>query len=161
MMDEFRSFDETLGRQAVKLLRQYTYKPTVRLSIRPPLPGSPGPVLMIQIKVPDSRRQGWKGLGWRASSFVVDLDSRDIADRDVYYDDEPLKNELNPDGRPVSDVVGRMPIPVMLLQPDAEDDFERWLFCQLTDLEIHEAREWFRKDGAIVDDPHNPTGRLS
>lgn len=33
-------------------------------------------------------------------------------------------------------------------------DLERWLAWRLARIEIHEAREWFRRDGAPVFDPH-------
>lgn len=45
--------------------------------------------------------------------------------------------------------------------PPAErsDYFAPWLGSVLQDFEIHESREWLRRDGAIYDDPHLPGGR--
>jgi hypothetical protein len=33
-------------------------------------------------------------------------------------------------------------------------EFERWLAWRLRLVEIHESREWFRRDGKPVFDPH-------
>lgn len=38
--------------------------------------------------------------------------------------------------------------------PSWRKDFGRWLRAALTRIEEHEAREWFRRDGVLVDDPH-------
>lgn len=39
-----------------------------------------------------------------------------------------------------------------------EPAFLQWLLGRLIEHEVHEAREWFRYDGALVDDPHGPLG---
>ena len=36
------------------------------------------------------------------------------------------------------------------------EDFEQWLLWRLSIIEVHEAREWFRRDGRPVSDPHAP-----
>ncbi len=44
---------------------------------------------------------------------------------------------------------------------DDADAFARWLTSALFDIELHESREWLRRDGAIYDDPHEqPRGIL-
>lgn len=35
-----------------------------------------------------------------------------------------------------------------------QHEFERWLRRALDKVERHEAQEWFRRDGELVDDPH-------
>lgn len=35
-----------------------------------------------------------------------------------------------------------------------EDVFARWLAREVRDVEIHESREWLKRDGKIYDDPH-------
>jgi hypothetical protein len=39
---------------------------------------------------------------------------------------------------------------------DTADEFARWFSCVLADFEHHEQREWMRRDGRLVDDPHAP-----
>jgi len=34
-------------------------------------------------------------------------------------------------------------------------DFERWLIYRLTRIESFEAREWFKRDGKVLYDPHD------
>lgn len=37
---------------------------------------------------------------------------------------------------------------------DAEDQFYQWLLWRITRIEVHEAREFFRVNGKVFDDPH-------
>lgn len=157
-MAEERLRSIELAQRANDLVKHYRYKPTVELSVHAgaSFNGCAAPVLRIEMKVPNSRS------ALEPVHYSADFSSRgDVFGYD-YYDRRDLrKSELNPDGREVSTVAGSWSIPEEVLEVGAEDDFERWLFHILTELEMHEAREWFRKDGKIVDDPHNPTGRLS
>jgi hypothetical protein len=40
------------------------------------------------------------------------------------------------------------------------DQLYRWLMWRLERVESHEAREWFRIDGAVLFDPHRPRDRV-
>lgn len=57
---------------------------------------------------------------------------------------------------------GRMDFGIDAWPPvDAFNDepaFLQWLLGRLVEHEVHEAREWLRCDGAIVDDPHGAFG---
>lgn len=46
----------------------------------------------------------------------------------------------------------------MRMIPDMTDDdeFGRWLANELVTMEIHEQREWLRRDGKLFDNPHAP-----
>jgi hypothetical protein len=164
MKAEWRSErPDSLSMRAIELLSHYRYKPTVHLTVVPSSALSSfaeRPLLRIEMAVPDARRQGVRGSGWRAARFVTDYESHNFRDYEYEHARSSSDNRLNPDGRPVADVHGVQEIPMMVLEPGAEDEFERWLFGILVDLEVHEAREWFCKDDAIVDDPHHPNGRL-
>lgn len=35
-----------------------------------------------------------------------------------------------------------------------EEEFAKWLAHEFQDVEIHESREWLKRDGKIFDDPH-------
>jgi hypothetical protein len=45
-------------------------------------------------------------------------------------------------------------VPRFITESRHGDAFADWLQGQLFQLEIHESREWLRRDGAIYDDPH-------
>lgn len=36
------------------------------------------------------------------------------------------------------------------------EQFETWLLWRLKRIEVHECREWFKRDGTPVSDPHAP-----
>lgn len=64
------------------------------------------------------------------------------------------EDTYNP-GRTVK-IAGIHAIPPFILHRQDEDEFARWLLNTLVGLEEHEAREWFRRDGEIFDNPHKP-----
>jgi hypothetical protein len=39
---------------------------------------------------------------------------------------------------------------------DDVEQFERWLLWRLAIIESHECREWFKRDGVAIVDPHAP-----
>lgn len=59
----------------------------------------------------------------------------------------------------MTEVGGSFLVPSFLIDHNDEDGFARWLLEQLVEMERHEAREWFRRDGQIFDNPHAPRAR--
>lgn len=59
--------------------------------------------------------------------------------------------------RPVR-VVARRTVPDLAIM--VEDSFTVWLQSVLFDVELHESREWLRRDGVLVQDPHAQGNRL-
>lgn len=49
-------------------------------------------------------------------------------------------------------VAARRTVPASVL--DHEAAFALWLQSALFDVELHESREWLRRDGVLVEDPH-------
>lgn len=43
--------------------------------------------------------------------------------------------------------------------PDTEDRFAAWLASKVKAMEVHESREWLRRDGQMWDDPHASLAR--
>lgn len=66
----------------------------------------------------------------------------------------PTTNTYSPN-EPVS-VRGKIEIPPYEVQYWSEERFMHWLAQRMVDLEIHESREWLRRDGALWDNPHAP-----
>lgn len=63
-----------------------------------------------------------------------------------------VANAYNPDEHQLLDVH-------CYLSPndiESTETLERWLLYRLGRLEQHECREFFRRDGKIIDDPHRP-----
>ena len=59
-----------------------------------------------------------------------------------------------PDSR---DPSRRIPIVAQQIIPDLPEDaefFATWLERALFDIEVHESREWLRRDGTVCNDPH-------
>lgn len=56
-------------------------------------------------------------------------------------------------------VVARRSIPEYAVDPASMDDnyFAFWLQSVLFDVELHESREWLRRDGVLYEDPHKPS----
>lgn len=55
------------------------------------------------------------------------------------------------------DIGGSVLLPYRLGEvrgPIAEREFARFLIGRITDIELHESREWLKRDGEIYDDPH-------
>jgi hypothetical protein len=44
--------------------------------------------------------------------------------------------------------------PLHFIRAGNEDDFARFVAHELQELEVHESREWFKRDGVIFDNPH-------
>lgn len=61
-------------------------------------------------------------------------------------------------------IASRNIVPPYLTDERDEAGFTRWLQHALFDIEMHESREWLRRDGEIFDNPHAPAkpigGRL-
>lgn len=53
-------------------------------------------------------------------------------------------------------ITGIHMVPPYFLDRRDADEFAQWLLHTLCSLEEHEAREWFRRDGEIFDNPHKP-----
>ena len=64
------------------------------------------------------------------------------------------EDTYNP-GRTVK-ITGVQQIPYYVVEARDPDQFAQWLLHVLISLEEHEAREWFRRDGEIFDNPHKP-----
>lgn len=45
-------------------------------------------------------------------------------------------------------------VPLHLAEMRDEQEFTRWLQQALFDIEMHESREWLRRDGKLFDNPH-------
>lgn len=45
-------------------------------------------------------------------------------------------------------------VPILAVPCGNEEAFARWLECEIQDVEIHESREWLKRDGKIYNDPH-------
>lgn len=52
------------------------------------------------------------------------------------------------------EVVSRSPVDLWWLSRLDRDQFLNWLFHEIMRMERHEAQEWFRFAGELVDDPH-------
>lgn len=50
-------------------------------------------------------------------------------------------------------------VPLYILDERSADNFARWLARSIEDMELHESREWLRRDGELWNDPHAPVGR--
>lgn len=57
------------------------------------------------------------------------------------------------------DVGGAVPLYMLPHHVGAEDAFLHALARQIHDMEIHESREWLRRDGEIFDNPHRDDPR--
>ena len=42
----------------------------------------------------------------------------------------------------------------MLPPMESTDDLDRWLMWRLARIEVHEMREWYKRDGWVIDSPH-------
>lgn len=58
-------------------------------------------------------------------------------------------------------VVARRTVPEFALDPELDGDnfFPVWLQSVLFDVELHESREWLRRDGVLYEDPHKQPNR--
>lgn len=126
-------------------LARWTYKPGFTFEVIPPernpTPFMPAgyswePSLRITAALPDSRRE-------TASDPPV-----------MEWDEVANEPRLRLERRliPISQTVT---VPYYL---DADADFRRWFSSVLMDFEHHEQREWLRRDGELVDDPHAKDG---
>jgi hypothetical protein len=119
--------------------------------------------LRITMRVVDSRDEPVP-LPVVSAVYGIESITVDESPTDLWRNDQRrrkgARHELNPDGRRISSVVGMYDIPEILLY-EGPEAFEYWLFGLLMRFEEHEAREWFRHKGKIVDDPHDPTGKLA
>ncbi len=113
-------------------LKRYTYKPGCTFELKPLFDMF---TVVVTARVPDSRREV-------PTDRVVSLPAKDRFDCIT-----------GPEmGRPIIPIVGRYPVPSTVIgDPDL---FAEWLKSRLSDSEYHELREWFRRDGDLVDDPH-------
>lgn len=74
----------------------------------------------------------------------------------VYPYEEEVGDDFVPRLRTERKVI---PISQTLMVPyylETSDEFARWFSHVLADFEHHEQREWMRRDGQLVDDPHAP-----
>lgn len=54
------------------------------------------------------------------------------------------------------DAMVELDVQTFLPWPENSYELERWLMWRLGRIEIHEMREWFKRDGKVVDSPHAP-----
>jgi len=121
---------------------RWTYKPGFTFEVIAPQGPGPGrfdvatyswePKLRITAMLPDSRRE-----------------------TPVYPYEEEVDADFRPRLRTERKVI---PISQTVTVPYYVDTvaFARWFSSVLNDFEYHEQREWMRRDGELVDDPHAP-----
>lgn len=133
-------------------LARYTYKPDFTMEALPPRMAAPDDMFadLIEIRftmlVPDSRREVPTGRMKRKTPVIVA--AFDPADLDMSCS---FEWEME---RPIIPVTGTRIVDKSTIgHPDL---FGAWLMWQLDDFERHETREWLRRDGDLVDDPHAP-----
>jgi hypothetical protein len=131
-------------------LKRYTYKPGFTMElIRPPLVGrfdadhweAPPFMVRFEMRVPDSRRTVPTGRMVRPVVLVTGIIS---GNEDVRFERERE--------HPMIPVGGTRTVPYDAIGEAFQ--FERWLLYEIDGFEHHETREWFRRDGELVDDPH-------
>lgn len=136
-------------------IQSYSYKPSFAMtavrSTGVVWLGDSGVAVRMIMLVPDSRRPNPVQI--EDDEYGL-LHPSDFLDRPIRYGRYGRRMVL----RNIAPVQGVFPVPSTVI--NEERDFERWLFRTITGFEDHEIREWFRRDGKLVDDPHNPTGRL-
>lgn len=60
----------------------------------------------------------------------------------------PVEDAFNPGQTVVLDVHCFFP------RPESTEELERWLMWRLARIEVHEMREFFKRDGKVIDSPH-------
>jgi hypothetical protein len=82
--------------------------------------------------------------GWTLSTFVDPFEGvvfRVVADvPNGYRPDESVQLRIN----------SRMP------PMQTADQLAHWILWRICQIELHEAREWLRRDGEMLYDPHDP-----
>lgn len=138
-------------------LARYTYKPGFTMEAIPPHRRSPDSTFadLVEVRftmlVPDARRVVPTGRTvFEPPKIVAAFDSISL------YDAPFSRLEME---RPIIPVTGtRIVDEDVIGYPDL---FGAWLMRQLDSFERHEMREWLRRDGELVDDPHAPLGLAS
>ena len=51
-------------------------------------------------------------------------------------------------------IFSRQAIPPFVMQERDPELFKRWFQTTIFNVEMHESREWLRRDGVLVEDPH-------
>lgn len=63
-----------------------------------------------------------------------------------------VQNSYQPDRQ--IEIASRSMVPPYLAEMRDELEFTRWLQQAIFDIEMHESREWLRRDGKLFDNPH-------